>query len=185
VGHGLCDADQIMASNNRVDKREKSMAEFVVVIIVFAVLMKIFISYFNDQEQHITTTGFTVISQNFNNTVLAVHAQWYMDKQPRVVLLATQDKKDRNPVTVNKHGWLDVPKQEIIQSNTTACESIWQLAMTIPMQLMKFSIAAIELRDKGLGDFHHCRYLLPSGQYFEYYSETGKVTKVISQSHSM
>jgi len=173
-----------MANNNRVDKREKSMAEFVVVIIVFAVLMKIFISYFSEQEQHITTTGFTAISQNFNSTVLAVHAQWFMDKQPNVVLLAAPDKKDRISVTVNEHGWLDVPKQAIKLTTTTACENIWQLAMTIPMQLMKFSIAAIELHDKGLDDFHHCRYLLPSGQYFEYYSETGKVTKVISQSHS-
>jgi len=167
-----------MSSNQRVDKREKSMAEFVVVIIVFAVLMKIFISYFSEQEQHITTTGFTAIAQNFNNTVVAVHAQWFMDKQPQIVWLATQHKKDRIAVTVNKQGWLDVPKQIKSSENITACENIWQLAMTIPMQLMKFSIAAIELHDKGVGDFHHCRYLLPSGQYFEYYSRTGKVTKV-------
>ena len=111
---------------------------------------------------------------------MVVHAQWFMDKQPNVVWLATQNKKDKVAVTVNKRGWLDIPKQTIKLTNITPCENIWQLTMTIPMQLMKFSIAAIELRDKGLGDFHHCRYLLPSGQYFEYYSETGRVTKVVN-----
>lgn len=156
------------------------MAEFIVVIIILAVLMKIFLNYFSEQEQQITTTGFTGIAQNFNNTIMVVHAQWFMDKQPNVVWLATQNKKDKVAVTVNKRGWLDIPKQTIKLTNITPCENIWQLTMTIPMQLMKFSIAAIELRDKGLGDFHHCRYLLPSGQYFEYYSETGRVTKVVN-----
>lgn len=169
-----------MSRNQSVEKREKSMAEFIVVIIILAILMKIFISYFSEQEQQITATGFTAIAQNFNNTVMVVHAQWLMDKQPSVVWLATQEKIDKMAVTVNKRGWLDMPKKAIILTNITPCENIWQLAMAIPMQLMKFSIVAIELHDKSLGDFHHCRYLLPSGHYFEYYSETGQVTKVVN-----
>lgn len=173
-----------MPNNQRIEKRERSMAEFVVVVVVFVVLMKIFINYFSEQEQQITTAGFTAISQNFNSTVLAVHAQWLMDKQPRVVLLATPNKNKRVAVTVNKHGWLDISNQLARSTNLTACESIWQLAMTIPMQLMKFTIAAIALRDNEAVDFHHCRYLLPSGQYFDYYSETGKVTKVAQMATS-
>jgi competence protein ComGC len=169
-----------MSRKNNVGKRKKSMAEFVVVIIIIAVLMKIFISYFSEQEQHITTTGFTAIAQNFNNTVMVVHAQWFMDKKPNVVWLATQNKIAKIAVTVNKRGWLDTPKKTIKLTNITPCENIWQLAMSIPMQLMKFSVVAIALHDKTEGDFHQCRYLLPSGQYFEYYSETGQVTKVIN-----
>ena len=177
-----------MSRNQSVEKREKSMAEFVVVIIIFAILMKVFISYFSEQEQHITTTGFTAIAQSFNNTIMVVHAQWFMEQQPNVVWLALANKKDKVPVTVNKSGWLDIPKQEenvlIPLTNMTPCESIWQLAMTMPLQLMKLSVVAIELRDKTMGEGHHCRYLLPSGQYFEYYSETGQVTKVINQEKS-
>jgi len=174
-----------MSGNNRVEKREKSMAEFVVVIIIFAILMKVFISYFSEQEQHITTTGFTTIAQNFNNTIMVVHAQWFMEQQPSIVWLATLNKEDKVMVTVNKRGWLDIPKDTINDTSITPCEHIWQLAMTIPMQLMKLSIAAIELRDKTMGDFHHCRYLLPSGLYFEYQSETGKVSKVFNQEKSI
>jgi competence protein ComGC len=178
VGYGFGYAGLVVSRNKRAEKNEKSMVEFIMVIIIFAVLMKIFINYFSEQEQHITTTGFTTISQNFNNTVVAVHAQWFMDNQPSIVWLGAQDKKDKVAVTVNKRGWLDISKKTIKLTNITPCENIWQLAMTIPMKLMKFSIAAIELRDKEVGDFNHCRYLLPSGEYFEYYSETGKVTKV-------
>jgi len=174
-----------MSHNKSVEKRERSMAEFVVVIIIFAILMKIFISYFSEQEQHLTTTGFTGIAQNFNNTIMVVHAQWFMEQQPKVVWLATLNRKDKVMITVNKRGWLDIPKGTITETNTTPCEQIWQLAMTIPMQLMKLSIAAIELRDKALSDFHHCRYLLPSGQYFEYQSKTGQVSKVINQEKSI
>jgi len=177
-----------MPGNKNAEKREKSMAEFVVVIIILAILMKVFISYFSEQEQRITTTGFTAIAQNFNNTIMVVHAQWFMEQKPSLVWLATANKKDKVGVTVNKNGWLDIPKQTINKiiplTNMTPCENIWQLAMTIPMQLMKLSVAAIELRDKTMEGFHHCRYLLPSGQYFEYYSETGQVTKVINQEKS-
>ncbi len=182
MGYGLGDARLAMSRNKNADKREKSMAEFIVVVIILSVLMKIFINYFSKQEQQITTTGFTAIAQNFNSSIAVVHAQWFMDKQPSIVLLATQGKKEKVAITVNKHGWIDISEKVTGLTNINPCESIWQLAMSIPMQLMKFSIAAIELRDNGLGDFHHCRYLLPTGQYFEYYSETGKVTKV-SQVH--
>jgi hypothetical protein len=184
-----------MPSNQRIIKREKSMAEFVVVILIVAGLMKTFISTFNEQEPYITSTGFTAIAQNFNNTVFVVHAQWFMDKEPNVVLLETLDKVEITPITVNNKGWLDVPNKITKLpsfahatdftdfANMTACEQIWQLAMNMPMQLMTFSIAAIELREQTLannssGNFHHCRYLLPSGQYFEYDSETGKVSQV-------
>ncbi len=154
------------------------MAEFVVVVIVFTVLMTIFINYFSEQEQNITTAGFTAISQNFNSTVVFVHAQWLMDLQPSTVWLVAQSEEKRIGVSVNKRGWLDVPRQTVKLTNITPCEYIWQLAMEMPMELMKSPITTIELRAKAQRDFRHCRYLLPSGQYFEYYSETGKVTKV-------
>lgn len=167
-----------MPTNQRVNKREKAMAEFVVVIIVFAILMKIFINYFSEQEQSITKAGFTAIAKNFHSTVLVVRAQWLMDKQPKVVQLTTLNKEGKTPVTVNNYGWLDAPKQTSQLNTTTACENIWQLAMTMPMQLMKLSIAAIELRDKDFAEYRHCRYFLSSGEYFDYYSKTGQVSKV-------
>lgn len=166
------------SSNQRVDKREKSMAEFVVVIILFAVLMKVFISYISDQEKNISSAGFSTLAQNFNSTILTVHAQWLMEGKPEIIWLASLDKKNKLAITINKKGWLDVHNQSSGLKSRTNCENIWQLAMTIPMQLMKLSIAAIELRGKTSNDYHYCRYLLPSGDYFEYSSETGKVTRV-------
>lgn len=170
------------SSNQRVDKREKSMTEFVVVIIVFAVLMKVFISYISEQEQNISSAGFNALAQNFNSTVLAVHAQWLMEGKPEIIWLASLNKQNKLAITINKQGWLDVSNQSSDSKNTTNCENIWQLAMAIPMQLMKLSIAAIELRGKTSNDYHYCRYLLPSGAHFEYSSETGKVTRVVQVS---
>ena len=162
----------------RTEKREKSMAEFVVVIIIFAVLMKVFIGYFFEQEKNISKAGFSALGQNFNNKIIAVHAQWLMDKKPNVVLLSSFGSQSKIPVTVNTKGWIDVSKQQLDSNTTTACEQIWFLAMAAPMQLMKFSIAAIQIQDKDNNNFNHCRYVLSSGEYFEYVSATGKVSKV-------
>ena len=163
---------------NNTEKREKSAVEFVIVIVVFALLMKVFIDYFFEQEKYMSTAGFTALAQNFHDTVLAVHAQWLMDNKPAVVMLASLDTKHKTAVSVNKRGWLDISVKASASKESTPCEQIWQLVMNTPMQLMKFSIAAIEFKTQEQSHFHHCRYVLPSGQYFEYNSETGKVTGV-------
>ncbi len=161
-----------MASN--VEKREKSLAEFIVIIILLALLMAIFIKYFFEQEEQITEAGFNNLAQNFNSTVLAVHAQWLMDKKPNVVILSIVNNTNKQVVSVNAKGWLDVT------GNDSACEKIWLSAMAIPLSLMKLSVAVIEVRNNEKNDFHQCRYLLPSGHYFDYNSGIGKVSKVRS-----
>jgi len=156
---------------NKVEKREKSLAEFIIIVVLLALLMKVFISYFFEHQEQITTTGFTSLAQSFNSTVVAVHAQWLMEKKPSVVALGQLNNSEKQLVQVNNHGWLDTHK------NDFSCEEIWRLAMAVPMSLMKLSIAAIELK-RPENNFHHCRYILSSGQFFDYISETGEVTAV-------
>ncbi len=160
---------------NNVDKREKSLAEFIVIIVLMALLMAIFIKYFFQQEEQITSAGFNNLAQNFNSTVMAVHAQWLMENKPDFVKLSLVNNESSQRVSVNQNGWLDIKEQNSV------CENIWQLAMAIPMSLMKLSVAVIEVRNNDKSsNFHQCRYLLPSGHYFDYNSATGKVSKVKS-----
>ncbi len=160
------------------EKREKSTTEFIVVVILLGFLMKIFISYFFAQEQSITQAGFKTLAQNFKNTVVVVHAQWLMEHQPHVISLSSVNNDTRQAVTVNKKGWLDTTYATKVSDSSNDCENIWQLAMNRPLALMKFSIAAIEIHQENLSNYHQCRYLIPSGEYFEYSSATGKVTQV-------
>jgi hypothetical protein len=147
--------------------------------------MKIFISYFFMQEQQITQTGFKTLAQSFKNTVVVVHAQWLMDKKPNIVRLSSLNTKDNSAITVNAKGWID-SMQSVnsttlrLNNSTNTCEAIWQLAISRPMSLMKFSIAAIEIHHENLSNFHQCRYILSTGEYFEYHSATGLVTQVKS-----
>lgn len=164
------------------EKREKSTAEFIIVIVLLGFLMKLFIGYYFSQEKNITNTGFKTLAQNFKNTVVVVHAQWLMDKQPSVVNLASLGVDDKLAITVNNKGWLDTKKTVQFKNSSTACETIWQLAMNTPMSLMKFSIAAIEIYDDNLSYYHTCRYILSTGEYFEYSSATGNVTQISKNS---
>jgi len=158
------------------EKKEKSLAEFLIIIALVGVMMAVFINYFVKSEPQFTHAGFTTLAQSFNTKVSAVHAQWLMDKQPNIVLLASFNKKDKQAIPVNKTGWIDV------QQKNLACEAIWQLVMEAPMNLMKFSISAIEVHDntnkQEVQTKAQCRYALLDGSYFHYNRANGKVSKV-------
>ncbi|WP_114326202.1 hypothetical protein [Candidatus Colwellia aromaticivorans] len=163
-----------MATNS--EKKEKSLAEFLVIIALVGVMMAVFINYFIKSEAQFTHAGFTTLAQSFNTKVSTVHAQWLMDKQPNTVLLASFNNKDKQVVSVNNTGWVDVKHKQL------ACEAIWQLIMETPMSLMKFSIIAIEVHDntneQHIQSKGQCRYVLLDGSYFQYNRANGKVSKV-------
>lgn len=164
-----------MVSNS--EKRDKSLAEFVVIIILVGVLMGVFINYFYQQGAQFSDAGFKTLAQQFNTKVATVHAQWLMDKQPRVVKLAAVNNNEKQRVTVNKKGWIDVKQRSLV------CEHIWQVVMESPLNFMKQTISAIEVRifsEKASQKNNSvCRYVLPSGTYFDYNRFNGRVSAVV------
>lgn len=167
-----------MTSNS--EKKDKSLAEFVVIVALVGVMMAVFINFYIKNEAQFTQAGFEVIAQTFNTKVNAVHAQWMMDKQPSVVYLASLNNKQKQAVSVNKAGWIDV------QQTPLACEAIWQLIMEIPIRAITLPVSAIEvhtLLDNNQGKTgdvkRECRYVLLGGSYFQYNRAKGKVSKVI------
>jgi len=159
------------------EKREKSLAEFIVIIALVGILMSIFIHYFIKQETHFSDAGFKRIAQSFTTKVSAIHAQWLMDKQPSVIRLVTSNN-EKQLVSVNGKGWVDVDKSLLV------CDEIWQLVMETPLDLMKQTISAIEVRNYTLkpneGVKKLCRYVLPNGRYFDYNRLNGRVSMVES-----
>ena len=173
-----------MASNS--EKKEKSLAEFVVIVVLVGILMAVFINFFIKNESQYTQAGFVALSQTFNTKVYAVHAQWMMDKQPSIVYLASLNKDQKQAVSVNKGGWIDVQQAEL------PCEAIWQLVIEMPINSMKYPVTAIELRTsnnkvdagKKSPEKSECRYVLLDGSYFQYNRAKGKVSKVIKENVS-
>ncbi len=176
-----------MSSNS--EKKEKSLAEFVVIVALVGMMMAIFINFFIKNESQFTQAGFATLAQNFNTKVYAVHAQWMMDKQPNIVYLASLNKDQKQAVSVNKAGWIDVQQAQV------PCEAIWQLIMETPINSMKFPVSAIEVRTSvGKQQSKHnsklqreqsgpvnseCPYVIIDGSYFQYNSAKGKVSQVI------
>ncbi len=167
-----------MASNS--EKKEKSLAEFIVIVALVGMLMAIFINFFIKNEARFTHAGFATIAIAFNTKVNAVHAQWMMDKQPNIVYLASLNKSIKQAVTVNKAGWIDA------QNSDLPCEEIWQLIMEVPMHSLNYPISAIEVNESQLSgngqngkEIQQCRYVLLDGSYFQYNRSKGKVSKVI------
>ena len=161
-----------MASNS--EKKEQSLAEFVVIVALVGVMMAVFIKFFIKNEDQFMRAGFATVAQSFLTKVNAVHAQWMMDKQPNRVELASLNKEKKQAISVNKAGWIDV------QTKKSACEKIWQLVMETPMSSMSFSVSAIEVYSTQYGlKNSQCRYVIRDGSYFQYERTNGKVSKVI------
>lgn len=163
------------------DKKEKSLAEFLVIITLVGLMMAFFIRYYIENEAKFMQAGFANVAQTFNTKVGAVHALWMMDNQPNIVYLSSFDQNKAQAIPVNHAGWIDVKNGDF------PCDKIWQLVMEVPMSAMKFSVSAIAVNlptgestntqvRKGN---HLCRYVLPDGSYFQYDRVKGKVSQVI------
>ncbi|TMM47834.1 hypothetical protein [Colwellia ponticola] len=171
-----------MTSNS--EKKDKSLAEFVLIIVLVGIMMAIFIKLYNKNESQFRQAGFASIAQTFTTKVNVVHAQWMMDNQPSTVYLASLNNETKQSITVNEAGWIDVT------TSVLPCQAIWQLVMQVPITAMKLSISAIAVHtgkepqrsefsaeqlalNKGL-----CRYVLVDGSYFQYNRVNGKVSKL-------
>lgn len=169
-----------MTSNG--EKKDKSLAEFVWIIVLIGIMMAIFIKLYIKNESQFIQAGFASIAQTFTTKVNVVHAQWMMDNQPDIVYLASLNDDKKQAITVNNAGWLDVKKIPL------PCEAIWQLIMETPITSMKLQISAIEVHTfNELGESEYqsefeqsqCRYVLLDGSYFQYNRTNGKVSKII------
>ena len=178
-----------MTSNG--EKKDKSLAEFVLIIVLVGIMMATLIKLYMKNEPQFIQAGFATIAQTFTTKVNVVHAQWMMDNQPSTVYLASLNYDNKQAVTVNDAGWVDVQKKQL------ACEAIWQLVMEIPITATKLQISVIEVHTFNEPDqseyqsgeastlaqvdfaIGHCRYVLVDGSYFQYSRTNGKVSKII------
>jgi len=153
-----------MSLQSDAEKKEQSLSELVIIVVIIAVLMASFISYFFKQEQNITHAGFTALANRFMSQVQAIHASWLMDNKPDEVKVKDQTG-NIDWVKVNKQGWID-------REN---CQLIWQAVMDAPLELLKQPIAAIDIIDNDKPSLNRCRFALNEKIYFEYFQKTGKV----------
>ncbi len=153
------------------DKKESSLGELIVIILLIAAFMATFIHYFFKQEQQFSDTGFTILAHKFSATVVSVHAQWYMDKKPNIVMVITMDGQQQR-VSVNDKGWINSISAESI------CQKIWQTILEEPLVFIKEPVSAVEIKRKSEQKKSLCRYGLPSGHYFDYDLENGKVSHI-------
>ncbi len=155
----------------RVEKRERSMAELIVVIVLFSLLMATFISSFMTQKEQISQAGFERLADNFFSKVNVVRSQWFMDQKPNVVILSELGSNKNERISINQWGWLDV------NNDFLACHAIWKLALDAPMEFMKSPVSAVEIKSASGQQGRVCRYGIDNGHFFEYYSASGKVIK--------
>jgi len=170
-----------MTNYHAINKREKSLGELILVILMFAILMAIFIHYFFKNQAQINQVGFTNLANNFASQTMLIHSQWLMDGRPNQINMVEFDPQIHERVTkvinLNKKGWV------IGKSSQLICQEIWQSVMSIPLTFVKQPVSAVKLKRKVLlkdprriqkNDIV-CRFGIESGQFFEYYLKNGKV----------
>jgi len=165
------------------DKKGKTLAENLIIVVMLGLLMASFIYYFFKQESHFTKVAFDAVANSFSARVTGIHAQWFMDNQPRWVIIketATINGERKNMrVTVNKAGWVDTHNSEL-SSVQNYCQQIWQQVLATPMVYMKQPISAVLVNTNNARQDKSrlCQYSLPSGEYFEYQPSNGKVSQI-------
>ncbi|SEK95958.1 hypothetical protein SAMN05216262_104101 [Colwellia chukchiensis] len=164
-----------MSSLQAAEKKERSLAEIILVVLLVALLMASFISYFFKHQEQLSRAGFSTISQVFSARVNAIRGQWFMDNQPRFVYtLSPKDQvsgAEKVKIPVNKKGWVDAGDSPL------SCQAIWQHVMATPLQYMKQPIGAVWVEQNN-DSAAYCQYSLPSGEYFTYSQYNGKVSSV-------
>lgn len=161
-----------MSQRAVIAKREKSLAEQIVIVVMLGLMMASFWYYFVRQEEPIAKAGFSAIANQFLSQVSAIRAQWYMDKNPKEVWLKEGEKPtSKRKITVNAQGWVDSDE------NNGSCVAIWRMVMNTPLVFMNKPIAAIEVHENSQERLRYCRYVINNGEYFQYYPKKGEVVK--------
>lgn len=167
-----------MSRQQTADKSEKSLAEILIVVIILGICMAVFIFYFFKHQAQLSRAGFDSVASVFAARVTGIHAQWFMDHQPHYVVIGSQvsdsSGKKKLRVPVNKAGWVDVTGSDL------PCQRIWQYVLESPMVYMREPVAAIVVEKQGQHYTRRCQYVLPSGAYFTYQSDNGKVSHVFA-----
>ncbi|MDO7084310.1 hypothetical protein WNY51_09965 [Pseudocolwellia sp. AS88] len=164
-----------MYKHKASNKKQRTLAEIVIIVVLLAILMMSFIHYFFKQEDQLKQVGFNKVTQSFAGKVTAVHAQWFMDKQPNIVKAVFDNKVQ--PIKVNSKGWIDTTDDAL------ACAKIWDIVIMEPMVLMKMPIAAVEVKKHNMDTGRICQFELPLGEYFQYNSQNGKVSGTLSRNY--
>jgi hypothetical protein len=176
VGYGLGNAGletRIMVNTpSYAEKKQRSMAEFIVVVIIISVIMKLLLDLFFTQQAKITNTAFVGLAQGFTSKVNVVHAQWLMDEQPDTIVLSQVNSQEKQYIKVNSVGWIDSSHKSLV------CQDIWRQTLAMPLKVVKSPIIAIEIKNKAIKNGRLCRYSIANGQSFDYRSDTGKVKQV-------
>lgn len=161
-----------MSTQSDSNQREKTLGENIGIVLLFAIMMAIFIYYFFKQETQLTQVAFDRVANNFSAKIMAVRAQWFMDNQPKFVIIKDNENNTRH-IEVNKSGWVD------FQSNDQNCRQIWSVVTESELSFMNQPVIIVEINNDLEHKLNVCRYSLPSGEYFDYYLTQGKVTSVM------
>ncbi len=156
----------------QAEKKHRSLTEFIIVIIIMAIMIEVLITQFFSQQDKITETAFIALAQSFTSKVNVIHSQWLMDEQPDTVIVHNLDDAEKQYVSVNQFGWIDSKYASL------PCQHIWQQALLMPLTVVKSPVTAVEIKSKVMKNARLCRYTLANGQSFDYRSDTGKVQQV-------
>lgn len=168
-----------MAGELATAKREKSMAEFLLIVACVLLMMSVFAYYFFKQEDEYSKVAFERLANTFANRVVVTHSQWLMESRPKTIklksLMSGDSAIERNSTVnqvwrLNKNGWLD-------SELNNACHHIWRIVTETDLTVLPEPISVLETQTSGqLGRV--CRYQLASGAYFDYNSRTGDVSTI-------
>lgn len=159
--------------SNIVDKKSFSLFEFVIVIVIIALLMKAFMALFFEQQTQVTNSAFSALVQRFSTKINLVHSVWLTSGQPNMVYLApiteSLGKNNNSAIPVNSAGWIDDNHPRL------ACQRIWQHVLMAPRVVVNSQVIVVDINRRSDAKERVCRYSLASGASFDYYTQQGKV----------
>ncbi len=159
--------------SNIVDKKSFSLFEFIIVIVIIALLMKAFMALFFEQQTQVTNSAFSALVQRFSTKINLVHSVWLTSGQPNMVYLApikvSLGENNNSAIPVNSAGWIDDNHPRL------ACQRIWQHVLMAPMVVVNSQVIVVDINRRSGSKERVCRYSLASGAFFDYFTQQGKV----------
>lgn len=155
----------------------------VLAVVIFTSLMAVAIGYFYQAQPNVREARLSALAQQFSASVTNAHWQWQAEGRPSLIMLVHYERgmddnqqlveKDRRPIRMASHGWPQVA------TTSEGCGKLWRMVLNLPLEINGFRVYAEYFKGENQRPAK-CRFRLSTGAYFEYNTQNGAVSNIIS-----
>ncbi len=162
-----------MHSNETIDERSKSLANWVVAGIIMIVLASVLVKTFIKANSTFAEINFSVLASDYVDGLNVIRLRWLSSGKPDFLSISNKYAEKKLIILMTKGGWPEI-KASINHSEIDACTELWQALLSYPLLSMKKKIKVDYLYSKSRQQAY-CYYSAENTEWLSYFPNSGTV----------